>query len=124
MADRNKEKSARAAKRRLRVRGKIHGTAERPRLTVVKSLRHVYAQLVDDMTQATLIGISSGSREMADRFDEKDTKSERARKVGETLAEKALEKGITQAIFDRGRYRYHGRIKAVGEGARKKGLKF
>ncbi len=124
MSDRNKEKKARAEKRRLRVRGKIHGTAERPRLTVSKSLNHIYVQLIDDLGQVTLIGIGTGSREMAEHLGDKDTKTERARKLGQVIAEKAAEKGITTVVFDRNRNRYHGRIKAVADGAREKGLKF
>lgn len=124
MADKNISNRARGEKRRRRVRGKIHGTAERPRLTVTKSLNHVYAQIVDDLSQKTLLGLGSGSRELADSFGAKDTKIDKARKVGQALAEKAIEQGIKKVVFDRNRYRYHGRIKAVGEGAREKGLEF
>lgn len=124
MADKNIKNRSRAEKRRRRVRGKIRGTADRPRLTVTKSLNHVYAQLVDDLSHKTLIGVGSGSKDMADIISEKDSKTDKARKVGQAIAEKAIEQGISVVIFDRNRYRYHGRVKAVGDGAREKGLKF
>jgi len=119
-----KARADRARKRRLRVRGKVIGTAEIPRLTVAKSLRNTFVQIVDDTSQATLIGLATNSRAMADNIGEKDTKTEKAKKLGLAIAEKALEKGVKKVVFDRNQYRYHGRIKAVAEGAREKGLEF
>lgn len=122
MADKLKLKAARAQKRRRRVRGKVAGTVEIPRMSVAKSLHNTFVQIVDDINQVTLVGLATNSKAMADKFDEKDTNTERARKLGLAVAEVALEKGIKKVVFDRNQYRYHGRIKAVAEGARKQGL--
>jgi large subunit ribosomal protein L18 len=104
-------------KRHLRVRNKISGTAERPRLVVFRSLKHIYAQLVDDSANRTLATVSdSGVAE--------GKKTERSAEVGKRLAAKAKDAGITKVVFDRAGYRYHGRIKAVADGARKGGLEF
>ncbi|MEX2151865.1 MAG: 50S ribosomal protein L18 [Gemmatimonadaceae bacterium] len=109
--------SERRFKRHLRVRNKIAGTPERPRLVVFRSLKHIYAQLVDDTASRTLatvsdLGIAQGK------------KGERASEVGKLIAERAKTAGITRVVFDRAGYRYHGRIKAVADGARKGGLEF
>jgi large subunit ribosomal protein L18 len=119
-----KHKEERALKRRRRVRGKIHGTPEIPRLTVTKSLKNTFIQIVDDINQVTLVGLSTNSKSMAGKFADGDKKTDRARKAGQAIAEMAVEKGIKKVVFDRNRYRYHGRIKAVAEGAREKGLEF
>jgi large subunit ribosomal protein L18 len=124
MANKLKIKSARAQKRRRRVRGKISGTADIPRLTVSKSLKNTFIQIIDDVGQITLVGLATNSKSMADKFDGKDNKTEQAKKLGRAAAEIALEKGIKKVVFDRNRFRFHGRIKAVAEGARKKGLEF
>jgi large subunit ribosomal protein L18 len=104
-------------KRHLRVRNKISGTPERPRLVVFRSLKHIYAQLVDDTTSRTLATVS-------DLGIEQGKKGERAAEVGKLIAERAKTAGITRVVFDRAGYRYHGRIKAVADGARKGGLEF
>ena len=104
-------------KRHLRVRNKISGTAERPRLVVFRSLKHIYAQLVDDTAQRTLATVS-------DLGIEQGKKGERASEVGKLIAERAKLAGITRVVFDRAGYRYHGRIKAVADGAREGGLEF
>jgi large subunit ribosomal protein L18 len=104
-------------KRHLRVRNKISGTAERPRLVVFRSLKHIYAQLVDDSANRTLATVS-------DLGIEQGKKGERATEVGKLIAERAKSAGITRVVFDRAGYRYHGRIKAVADGARKGGLEF
>jgi large subunit ribosomal protein L18 len=104
-------------KRHLRVRNKISGTPERPRLVVFRSLKHIYAQLVDDSANRTLATVS-------DLNIEQGKKSERAAEVGKQIAERAKSAGITRVVFDRAGYRYHGRIKAVADGARKGGLEF
>jgi large subunit ribosomal protein L18 len=104
-------------KRHLRVRNKISGTAERPRLVVFRSLKHIYAQLVDDSANRTLATVS-------DLGIEEGKKGERAEAVGKMIAERAKSAGIARVVFDRAGYRYHGRIKAVADGARKGGLEF
>ena len=104
-------------KRHLRVRNKISGTPERPRLVVFRSLKHIYAQLVDDTAQRTLATVS-------DLGIEQGKKGERASEVGKLIAERAKTAGITRVVFDRAGYRYHGRIKAVADGAREGGLEF
>ena len=104
-------------KRHLRIRNKITGTGERPRLVVFRSLKHIYAQLVDDTANRTLATVS-------DLGIEQGKKGERAAEVGKMIAERAKTAGITKVVFDRAGYRYHGRIKAVADGARKGGLEF
>lgn len=112
-------------RRKTRVRVKIKGTAKRPRLSVFRSNKRIYAQLIDDEKRKTLV---AGSERELDKktkkLKDKKTKTEKARLVGETLARKAINKGIKTVVFDRGSYRYHGRIKALAEGARKGGLEF
>jgi large subunit ribosomal protein L18 len=122
MAERLKSKAARAIKRRRRVRGNIIGTTEIPRLSVAKSLRNTFVQIIDDTKRITVVGLATNSKAMIDQFDEKETKTEKAEKLGSVAAEMALSKGIKKVVFDRNRYRFHGRIKAVAEGARKQGL--
>ena len=109
--------AARRFKRHLRVRTKVSGTPERPRLVVFRSLKHIYAQLVDDTANKTIATVS-------DLGIEQGKKSERATEVGKLIAERAKTAGITRVVFDRAGYRYHGRIKAVADGARKGGLEF
>jgi large subunit ribosomal protein L18 len=104
-------------KRHLRVRNKVSGTPERPRLVVFRSLKHIYAQLVDDTSSKTIATVS-------DLNIEQGKKAERAAEVGKLIAERAKTAGITRVVFDRAGYRYHGRIKAVADGARKGGLEF
>jgi large subunit ribosomal protein L18 len=114
----------RSARRRKRVRRKIAGTLERPRLCVYKSLRNTYAQLLDDRASRTLSAVSSLSSEVRNQIQKEDTKSAISRKVGLALAKKAKESGITKVAFDRNKYPYHGRIKSLAEGAREGGLEF
>ena len=104
-------------RRHLRVRNRVSGTAERPRLVVFRSLKHIYAQLVDDTANRTLATVS-------DLGIEQGKKGERATEVGKLIAERAKSAGVTRVVFDRAGYRYHGRIKAVADGARKGGLEF
>ncbi|HUK65475.1 MAG TPA: 50S ribosomal protein L18 [Anaeromyxobacteraceae bacterium] len=110
-------------KRKARIRKKISGTAERPRLTVYKSLKHLYAQVVDDVAGKTLAAASTGSKGLKDEVKE-DDKTAAAKKVGKAIARAALDKGISQVVFDRNGFDYHGRIAAVAEAAREAGLKF
>ena len=107
-------------KRHTRVRGKISGTAECPRLNVYRSLSHIYAQLIDDVKGVTLVSASTVEKD----FEEYGGNKAAARKVGETLAKRASEKGITACVFDRGGYIYHGRVQELADGAREGGLKF
>jgi large subunit ribosomal protein L18 len=109
--------------RHRRVRRVVKGTAERPRLAVFRSLNHVYAQLIDDVAGRTLAAAGSRSPEFRDRLAT-GANVAAARIVGDLLAQKAKERGITQAVFDRGGYQYHGRVKALAEAARAAGLKF
>ncbi len=111
-------KTERRLKIKAHVRHKISGTAERPRLTVYRSNSQIYAQIVDDLAGKTLVAASS--IEMKDKM----TKKEQAGKVGELIAKLAQEKSITEVVFDRNGYLYHGRVKEIAEGARKGGLKF
>jgi large subunit ribosomal protein L18 len=110
-------------KRKARIRKKVNGTTERPRLTVYKSLKHVYAQVVDDTTGKTLVSAGTTSKGLRDAVKE-DAKTDAAKRVGEAVAKAALEKGITQVVFDRNGFDYHGRIAAVAQAARDAGLKF
>ncbi|HEY4706500.1 MAG TPA: 50S ribosomal protein L18 [Thermodesulfobacteriota bacterium] len=108
-------------RRKARVRKKITGTAERPRLNVRRSNKHIYAQIIDDVTGTT---IAAASTQMKD-FDGADAKKiEAAKKVGQAIAKVAVEKGVGKVVFDRSGYIYHGRIKALAEGAREAGLDF
>ena len=106
--------------RHARVRGKISGTAERPRLNVFRSNCHIYAQLIDDVQGVTLASASS----VENGFDANGGNKEGAKKVGQMIAERAAAKGITEVVFDRGGYVYHGRVQELAEGAREGGLKF
>lgn len=108
------------AKRHLRVRGKIAGTQERPRLAVYRSERNIYAQIIDDVNGVTLVAASTLDKD----FDKVGSNKEAAKLVGEMVAKKALEKEITEVVFDRGGYIYHGRVEALAQGAREAGLKF
>ncbi len=119
------KKSPRAARKRrhARVRAKIRGTGERPRLSVFRSLNHTYAQVIDDTLGHTIASASTLDREiMAD--EERRTKTGAAQLVGRLIAKRAMEKGVSQVVFDRGGYKYHGRVKALAEAAREGGLVF
>ena len=110
-------------KRRARIRRKLSGTAERPRLTVYKSLKHMYAQLVDDVTGQTIVSVGTTSKDLKNEVKE-DDKTAAAKKVGEALAKAAKAKGIEAVVFDRNGFDYHGRVQAVAAAAREAGLKF
>lgn len=111
------------SKRKLRVRKKISGTAVRPRLSVFRSASHIYVQAIDDVAKATLAEASSLAGELTGD-DKKLKKMEMAKSVGMLLGRRLQEKGITDAVFDRGRFLYHGRIKSLADGARESGLNF
>lgn len=105
------------------MRKKVTGTVSRPRLCVFRSLNHIHAQLIDDSEGQTLVSMSTLDSQIRDHANE-DVKIKEAEEVGTLLAERALNKGIKQAVFDRGGYKYHGRVKALAEAARKAGLEF
>ena len=114
------DKNKARLKRHRRVRAKVSGTAACPRLNVFRSSKHIYAQLIDDVNGVTLAAAST----MDKAFEGNGGNKEAARKVGQMIAQKALEKGISDVVFDRGGYVYHGRVKELAEGARESGLKF
>ena len=111
-------------KNKIKIRKKISGTAERPRLAVFKSLKQIYAQIIDDNNAVTLLSASSLSKEISDDIKNAKSKIDKSKVVGKLLAEKAKEKGIETVVFDRSGYRYHGRVQAIADGAREGGLKF
>lgn len=122
MSSTNPRRQARF-KRKQRIRKKLSGTSERPRLSVFRSARHIYAQVIDDSRGYTLASASSlekAIRELTDRGD----KSAVANRIGKIIAERAIEKGVESVVFDRNGFLYHGRVKAVSDGARKGGLEF
>ena len=110
---------AQRLKRHKRVRAKISGTPERPRLNVFRSLNHIYAQIIDDVNGRTLVAASSVEKGFGAGGN-----CEAAKKVGQLVAERAIAKGIEEVVFDRGGYVYHGRVQSLAEGAREGGLKF
>ena len=115
-----KDKNAQRLKRHTRVRAKISGTTERPRLAVYRSNANIYAQIIDDIKGVTLCSASSVEKD----FEGIGSNKEAAKKVGAKIAEKALAAGITEVVFDRGGYIYHGRVSELAAGAREGGLKF
>jgi large subunit ribosomal protein L18 len=114
-----KTQADRRARRHLRVRKRVHGTAARPRLVVFRSSKHIYAQVVDDDKGVTLVGAADTSEGIQVEGSGKTAKSHA---LGRLIAARAKEKGIAKVVFDRGGYQYHGRVKAVADGARKGGL--
>jgi large subunit ribosomal protein L18 len=116
------DKKASRVKRHLRVRKKVSGTAERPRLSVFKSEKNIYAQIIDDINGVTLVAASSLDKDFAAKG--KGGNKEGAKLIGETVAKRAIEKGINDVVFDRGGYVYHGRVKELAEAAREAGLQF
>jgi large subunit ribosomal protein L18 len=121
--DKSTAKTQAHLKRKKRVRKKLWGTGERPRLSVFRSARHIYAQIINDDQGVTLVAASSLSLGNKGQVLE-GAKKGVAKKVGEILAERALAKGIRRICFDRGGYKYHGRVRSLAEGAREKGLDF
>jgi len=110
-------------RRKLRIRKRVNGTAERPRLSVFRSARHIYAQVIDDASGQTLAAASTLSKDLSGQFVE-GTKTDDAKKVGGLIAKLCKEKGITKIVFDRNGYLYHGRISALAQAAREAGLEF
>ena len=117
------DKNAKRLQRHNRVRRKVFGTPQRPRLCVFRSSNNIYAQIIDDTNRVTLVAASSLDEAVKGAVNHTGNK-EAAKMVGEMVAKKAVEKGITEVVFDRGGYIYHGRIKELAEGAREAGLKF
>ena len=117
------DKNQKRVTRHERIRNKITGTPERPRLNIYKSSKHIYAQVIDDATGITLVSASTLDKELRDKVAEL-TKQEAAKLVGKTVGERAKEKDINAVVFDRGGYLYHGRVKLLAEGARESGLEF
>ncbi|MCM3588512.1 50S ribosomal protein L18 [Mesobacillus maritimus] len=115
------DKNAVRRKRHARVRSKVSGTAARPRLNVFRSNKHIYAQLIDDVNGVTLASASTLDKDVS---LESTSNVDAAVKVGELVAKRAVEKGVSEVVFDRGGYLYHGRIKALAEAARENGLQF
>ena len=111
-------------RRHVRVRAKVSGTSVRPRLNVFRSSAHIYAQVIDDIQGHTLVAASDLEQEVKDRAGNSAKKTDRAKAVGEVIAERAKSAGVEDVIFDRGGFLYHGRVKAVADGAREGGLKF
>ncbi len=120
----NKNEKKRKERKVFRVRRKITGTPECPRLSVFRSLNHIHAQLIDDSNGITLAAASTKSKEILEDIKTSKGKTSKSKLVGSYLAKKALEKNISQVVFDRGGYKYHGRVKALADGAREAGLKF
>ncbi|RQD70191.1 MAG: 50S ribosomal protein L18 [Tindallia sp. MSAO_Bac2] len=110
-------------KRHKRLRNKVNGTSQRPRLNVYRSLSNIYAQVIDDIQGETIVAASSLEKEIKEQVNSCGSK-EAAELVGKAVAERAVEKGITEVTFDRGGYIYHGRVKSLADGAREAGLKF
>jgi len=121
-----RDKTAYAARirRHRRVRKKVHGTPERPRLSVYRSLSHIYAQLIDDEGRRTLVAASDIEQEAKGKLNGGKRKTDVAKVVGELVARRAIERGIGEVVFDRGGYKYHGRVAALATAAREAGLKF
>ena len=120
----NTAKQQKRARRRRHIQNKVRGTTVRPRLVVFRSCKHIYAQLVDDMSQRTLIGASTLTKEIREDVKKASSKVEKAKIVGKLVARLAKEKNIDKVVFDRAAYLYHGRVKALAEGAREGGLVF
>jgi large subunit ribosomal protein L18 len=118
-----KSREEKRVRRHIRVRKHVAGTPERPRVSVYRSLSEIYAQVIDDVSGKTLAAASTVDKELREKLA-KLKKSEQAKEVGKALAQRAQSKGIKQVVFDRGGYRYHGRVKALAEAAREAGLQF
>jgi large subunit ribosomal protein L18 len=118
-----KSRNEQRLRRHRRVRRNLQGTAERPRLNVYRSLNQIYVQVIDDQQGNTLVSASTVEEGLASELKGK-SKTEQARIVGETVAKRATEKGLKQVVFDRGGYKYHGRVRALAEAARETGLEF
>ncbi|MDD2496026.1 MAG: 50S ribosomal protein L18 [Tissierellia bacterium] len=117
------DRNLKRMERHYKIRNRIAGTPDRPRLNVYRSSKHIYAQVIDDATGVTLCSASTADKELRERVAEL-TKSDAAKLVGQTIGQRAKDKGINSVVFDRGGYLYHGRVKVLAEGARECGLQF
>jgi large subunit ribosomal protein L18 len=124
MGIKHDEKRLRRLRRKKHIGKIVHGTVARPRLAVYRSLSHIYAQLIDDQKGKTLLAVSDLSPEIKEKIKKDATKQVKSGLVGELIAQKALKKKIKKVVFDRGGFKYHGRIKALAEAARNAGLEF
>ncbi len=124
MSTKKSEKIQTRLRRKGHIRKHISGTAERPRLAVYRSLSHIYAQLIDDQSEKSIISVSDLSPDIKVSIKKGTTKTDKSVMVGELIAKKAIEKKIITVVFDRGGFKYHGRIKALADAARKAGLEF
>ncbi len=111
-------------RRKKQIRKKVYGTADKPRLAIFRSLKHIYAQLIDDLNDKAILTVSDLTEEVSAEVKDESTKTEKSKIVGKIVAKKALENDIKAIVFDRSGYRYHGRVKALAESAREAGLKF
>ena len=117
------DRNLKRIERHYKIRNKVSGTPDRPRLNIYKSSKHIYAQVIDDATGATLVSASTADKELRDKVAEL-TKTDAAKLVGQTVGKRAKDKGIDTVVFDRGGYLYHGRVKVLADGARESGLEF
>lgn len=117
------QKVAKRLRRKVHIRKRVHGSAEMPRLTMFRSSKHMYAQVIDDVSGRTLVAASTLDKALRDQLGDLK-KLDRAKKVGELVAERALEAGVKKVVFDRNGFLYHGRVKALADGAREKGMQF
>lgn len=124
MADPTKSKTISRSRRRKHISKSVKGTTERPRLVVYRSNKQIYAQIIDDVTQQTLTTASSLCKDLEEKIKKAKTKKDKAKLVGKFIAEQAQAKKISEVVFDRAGYLYHGRVKALADGAREGGLKF
>ncbi len=124
MSDKNKIKNFRRLRRKKRIHKIVSGTSERPRLAVFRSAKNIYAQLIDDVDNRTLTGVSTLTPDLNGQVSEAKSRVDAAKLVGKAIADKAKALKVETVVFDRGGYLYHGRVKAVAEGARENGLKF
>jgi len=124
MSTKKNEKYLARLRRKRQIRKHINGTAERPRLAVYRSLNHIYAQLIDDQQNHSILAVSDLSAEIKSKIKKETTKTEKSTLVGELIAQKATDKKIKKVVFDRGGFKYHGRIKALADAARNAGLEF
>ncbi|MCL2403262.1 MAG: 50S ribosomal protein L18 [Coriobacteriia bacterium] len=122
--NKTKAKSASLARRQRRVRGKISGTAARPRLRITRSNAHMYAQLIDDVAAVTLAAVATNEADVTKKLKGSTSNKEAAKMAGELLGKRAKDAGVTEVVFDRGGRIYHGRVQALADGAREAGLKF
>ena len=124
MSDKNKIKTFRRLRKKKRIHKIVSGTSERPRLAVFRSARNIYAQLIDDVANRTLAGVSTLTPDLNGQVSKTKGKVDAAKLVGKAIADKAKALKVETVVFDRGGYLYHGRVKAIAEGARENGLKF